>query len=143
LTYISTPIALAPCRVINSCPCQCAYVGFRVVVVVEAVLGATISTLLSLYCVVTRLGNISATDIRIDFSKAACNIVHEQHNTAMSGKYVFKQGLKELRFHLCQTSEHSAAARYASFRSSPLRAAFQHTLMPFSPHRPSSSSHRT
>lgn len=31
-----------------------------------------------------------------------------------SGKYVFAQGLKELRFHLCQKSEGSAALRYAT-----------------------------
>jgi hypothetical protein len=31
-----------------------------------------------------------------------------------SGKYVFRAGLKELRFHLCQTSDHSAATRYAT-----------------------------
>ena len=31
----------------------------------------------------------------------------------MAAKYAFTTGLKELRFHLCQTSEHSAAARYA------------------------------
>lgn len=31
----------------------------------------------------------------------------------MSGKYVFTKGLKELRFHHCQTSEHSNAVRYA------------------------------
>lgn len=30
----------------------------------------------------------------------------------MASKYAFAQGLKELRFHLCQTSEHSAAVRY-------------------------------
>ena len=30
----------------------------------------------------------------------------------MASKYAFAQGLKELRFHLCQTSEHSAAARF-------------------------------
>jgi hypothetical protein len=29
----------------------------------------------------------------------------------MATKFAFTQGLKELRFHLCQTSEHSAAAR--------------------------------
>lgn len=31
----------------------------------------------------------------------------------MATKYAFAQGLKELRFHLCQKSEHSAAARWA------------------------------
>lgn len=30
----------------------------------------------------------------------------------MSGKYAFTQTLKELRFLFCQTSEHSAAARF-------------------------------
>lgn len=30
---------------------------------------------------------------------------------AMSGKYTFTKALKEIRFHLCQTSEHSAATR--------------------------------
>ena len=29
----------------------------------------------------------------------------------MATKYAFAQGLKELRFHLCQKSDHSAAAR--------------------------------
>ncbi|KAK3632907.1 hypothetical protein LTR56_016086 [Elasticomyces elasticus] len=29
-----------------------------------------------------------------------------------SGKYAFAKGLKELRFHHCQTSEHSNAIRY-------------------------------
>jgi hypothetical protein len=32
----------------------------------------------------------------------------------MATKYAFAQGLKELRFHLCQKSEHSAAARWAT-----------------------------
>jgi hypothetical protein len=31
----------------------------------------------------------------------------------MAAKYAFGQGLKELRFLFCQTSEHSAATRYA------------------------------
>ena len=31
----------------------------------------------------------------------------------MSGKYAFTQTLKEVRFHFCQTSEPSAAVRYA------------------------------
>lgn len=31
----------------------------------------------------------------------------------MASKYAFGQGLKELRFLFCQTSEHSAATRYA------------------------------
>jgi len=31
---------------------------------------------------------------------------------AMSGKYVFSKAIKEVRFHLCQTSEHSNALRY-------------------------------
>lgn len=30
----------------------------------------------------------------------------------MSGKYVFSKALKELRFHHCQTSDHSNAIRY-------------------------------
>jgi NADH dehydrogenase (ubiquinone) 1 alpha subcomplex subunit 2 len=30
----------------------------------------------------------------------------------MASKYGFAQGLKELRFLFCQTSEHSAATRY-------------------------------
>lgn len=30
----------------------------------------------------------------------------------MSGKYAFTKTLKEVRFHFCQTSEHSAAVRY-------------------------------
>jgi len=30
----------------------------------------------------------------------------------MSGKYVFTKALKELRFHHCQTSDHSNAVRY-------------------------------
>ncbi|KAF2404379.1 NADH dehydrogenase, alpha subcomplex, subunit 2 [Trichodelitschia bisporula] len=37
----------------------------------------------------------------------------------MAAKYTFAQGLKELRFHLCQTSEHSAAARSFLLRSYP------------------------
>jgi hypothetical protein len=32
----------------------------------------------------------------------------------MASKYAFGQGLKELRFLFCQTSEHSAATRYAT-----------------------------
>jgi hypothetical protein len=32
----------------------------------------------------------------------------------MAAKYAFGQGLKELRFLFCQTSEHSAATRYAT-----------------------------
>lgn len=31
----------------------------------------------------------------------------------MASKYAFSTGLKELRFLFCQTSEHSAATRYA------------------------------
>jgi len=31
-----------------------------------------------------------------------------------SGKYVFTKALKELRFHHCQTSDHSNAVRYIS-----------------------------
>lgn len=33
----------------------------------------------------------------------------------MSGKYTFTKVLKEVRFHLCQTSEHSAATRLTVF----------------------------
>jgi hypothetical protein len=33
----------------------------------------------------------------------------------MATKYAFGQGLKELRFLFCQTSEHSAATRYATY----------------------------
>lgn len=32
----------------------------------------------------------------------------------MASKYAFGQGLKELRFLFCQTSEHSAATRYVT-----------------------------
>lgn len=32
----------------------------------------------------------------------------------MSGKYAFTKALKELRFHHCQTSEHSNALRYVA-----------------------------
>jgi NADH dehydrogenase (ubiquinone) 1 alpha subcomplex subunit 2 len=35
----------------------------------------------------------------------------------MATRYAFSQSLKELRFHLCQTSEHSAALRYANWPS--------------------------
>lgn len=34
----------------------------------------------------------------------------------MSGKYAFAKSLKEVRFLFCQTSEQSAAARYANLR---------------------------
>ena len=34
----------------------------------------------------------------------------------MSGKYAFTKTLKELRFLFCQTSDHSAAARFESTR---------------------------
>ncbi|KAE9974098.1 hypothetical protein BLS_000603 [Venturia inaequalis] len=37
----------------------------------------------------------------------------------MATKFAFAQGLKELRFHLCQTSEHSAAARQFLLRTYP------------------------
>lgn len=37
----------------------------------------------------------------------------------MSGKYAFTQTLKEVRFHFCQTSEPSAAVRYAFTLISP------------------------
>lgn len=33
----------------------------------------------------------------------------------MSTKYAFSKALKELRFHHCQTSDHSNAVRYASY----------------------------
>jgi hypothetical protein len=36
----------------------------------------------------------------------------------MSGKYVFSQALKEVRFLFCQTGEHSGATRSVSFTSS-------------------------
>jgi hypothetical protein len=39
------------------------------------------------------------------------------HVTNMATKYAFANGLKELRFHLCQTSDHSAAARYVATTS--------------------------
>lgn len=32
----------------------------------------------------------------------------------MSGKYAFTKSLKEVRFHFCQTSAHSASARYGN-----------------------------
>lgn len=35
-----------------------------------------------------------------------------QRRITMSGKYAFSKALKELRFHHCQTSEHSNAVRY-------------------------------
>lgn len=40
--------------------------------------------------------------------------------TTMAGRYVFNQSLKELRFLLCQTSEHSAATRFGSLFPPPL-----------------------
>ncbi|KAF2098040.1 NADH dehydrogenase, alpha subcomplex, subunit 2 [Rhizodiscina lignyota] len=47
----------------------------------------------------------------------------------MATKYAFAQGLKELRFHLCQTSEHSAAARNFLLRTYP-------TMKKHNPHTP-------
>lgn len=51
-------------------------------------------------------------------SKQASKVEERQspisHGTSfnMSGKYAFTKALKELRFHHCQTSDHSAAVRY-------------------------------
>ncbi|KAI4105265.1 MAG: hypothetical protein L6R37_002813 [Teloschistes peruensis] len=44
----------------------------------------------------------------------------------MSGKYTFTKALKEVRFHLCQTSEHSAAtsAEYGKEKLEELRGLF-------------------
>lgn len=42
-------------------------------------------------------------------------------SAAMASKYAFTKNLKEIRFLLCQSSEHSAAARYATPRSRALR----------------------
>ncbi|KAF2135217.1 uncharacterized protein K452DRAFT_239771 [Aplosporella prunicola CBS 121167] len=47
----------------------------------------------------------------------------------MSGKYVFSSTLKELRFALCQTSSHSAAARQFLQRAYP-------TMKHHNPHTP-------
>ncbi|KAL4817754.1 thioredoxin-like protein [Aspergillus spinulosporus] len=47
----------------------------------------------------------------------------------MSSKYVFTKGLKELRFLLCQTSEHSAATRLFINRAYP-------TMKKHNPHTP-------
>ncbi|KAF1808810.1 NADH dehydrogenase, alpha subcomplex, subunit 2 [Eremomyces bilateralis CBS 781.70] len=47
----------------------------------------------------------------------------------MATKYAFAQTLKELRFHLCQTSEASAAARSFLVRSYP-------TMKKHNPHTP-------
>ena len=38
-----------------------------------------------------------------------------------TGKYVFAKGLKELRFHLCQQGEGSAALRYDLLSTRPTR----------------------
>ena len=38
------------------------------------------------------------------------------YHSTMSGKYAFTKNLKELRFLFCQTSDHSAAARFESTR---------------------------
>jgi hypothetical protein len=42
--------------------------------------------------------------------------------SAMSGKYVFSRGLKELRFLHCQTSEHSNAVRYETSHTETTRS---------------------
>lgn len=42
-------------------------------------------------------------------SKSPSTTIQAAH--AMSGKYTFTKALKEVRFHLCQTSDHSAATR--------------------------------
>ncbi|KAL5116028.1 hypothetical protein ACEQ8H_006039 [Pleosporales sp. CAS-2024a] len=47
----------------------------------------------------------------------------------MASKYAFGQGLKELRFLFCQTSEHSAATRSFLTRSYP-------TMKKHNPHTP-------
>ncbi|MCJ1250363.1 hypothetical protein MMC30_007589 [Trapelia coarctata] len=47
----------------------------------------------------------------------------------MSGKYAFTKALKEVRFHFCQTSEHSAAARSFLTRAYP-------TMKKNNPHTP-------
>ncbi|KAH7392660.1 thioredoxin-like protein [Pyrenochaeta sp. MPI-SDFR-AT-0127] len=47
----------------------------------------------------------------------------------MASKYAFGQGLKELRFLFCQTSEHSAATRNFLTRSYP-------TMKKHNPHTP-------
>ncbi|KAK5129022.1 hypothetical protein LTR85_000355 [Meristemomyces frigidus] len=46
-----------------------------------------------------------------------------------AGKYVFTKGLKELRFHHCQTSEHSNAVRSFLTRAYP-------TMKHHNPHTP-------
>merc|ERR1711977_802317 len=52
-----------------------------------------------------------------------------QHTVIMATKYAFAQGLKELRFHLCQKSDHSAAARQFLLRTYP-------TMKKHNPHTP-------
>ncbi|KIW00774.1 uncharacterized protein PV09_07754 [Verruconis gallopava] len=47
----------------------------------------------------------------------------------MATKYAFSQSLKELRFHLCQKSDHSAATRQFLLRSYP-------TMKKHNPHTP-------
>ncbi|KAF1989207.1 NADH dehydrogenase, alpha subcomplex, subunit 2 [Aulographum hederae CBS 113979] len=47
----------------------------------------------------------------------------------MATKYAFAQGLKELRFHLCNSSEQSAAARSFLLRTYP-------TMKKHNPHTP-------
>ncbi|GAB1736157.1 hypothetical protein KC333_g9068 [Hortaea werneckii] len=47
----------------------------------------------------------------------------------MSGKYVFSKALKELRFHHCQTSDHSNAIRSFLTRAYP-------TMKHHNPHTP-------
>lgn len=56
--------------------------------------------------------------------------------TAMSGKYAFTKGLKELRFLHCQTSEHSNAIRYVLLFWDSIRSASA------APHIPRSDAHR-
>jgi hypothetical protein len=43
-----------------------------------------------------------------------CHPPDSRGHFTMATKYAFGQGLKELRFLFCQTSEHSAATRYAT-----------------------------
>lgn len=48
-----------------------------------------------------------------DNGNANCHPPHTCQRLTMASKYAFGAGLKELRFLFCQTSEHSAATRYA------------------------------
>jgi hypothetical protein len=52
------------------------------------------------------------------------NGIDARHPT-MASKYGFAKQLKELRFLFCQTSEHSAATRYAPARPEPGPAAMR------------------